>query len=288
MIKKIRFSLLTIALLTLLGCSSAPTVEPIVAPSLPPVNTETIRALNQLTELKEEMKHLRNLIEEMQFNDESGKRQQNRLMESLTQRLFLVEQAQQQVGTQGIDSSQALNDSSELLNNGDVVVDIERDSELPAGIDTVTPNGVSDSILPAPAIGATSSTVTLSEQQAYDNAFELLKQSLYEDAINEFRLLADTWPQGGLADDAYYWMSEARYVNRQFENALTGFRTVVTRYPNSPRVPEALLKIGYIQYDVGSYEDAAETFRNILAQFPGHQVAVSAKTRLRRVENTIQ
>ena len=92
--------------------------------------------------------------------------------------------------------------------------------------------------------------MTLEEQEAYDQAFDLLKKSLYEDSIAQFQQFADTWPSSQLADDAYYWMSEARYVNREFELALTGFRTVVSRYPNSQRVPEALLKVGYIQYDI--------------------------------------
>ncbi|NKB63339.1 MAG: tol-pal system protein YbgF [Gammaproteobacteria bacterium] len=288
MIEKTRFWIFVIAVFVISGCSSAPEVAPVVEPSPPPVNVETIRALNELTEIKEEMKQLRNLVEEMQFNNENSRRQHSSLLESLTQRVSGIEQTQQEIGLQGtVELPQGVEGAAEedIVSPGSE----EAVEQLPATqevVATETFNEASNTIIP-PA-GASSGTVTLNEQQSYDNAFELLKQSLYEDAIHEFQLLADTWPEGGLADDAYYWMSEARYVNREFESAIVGFRTVVTRYPESPRVPEALLKIGYIQYDVGSYEDAAETFRNILAQFPGHQVAVSAKTRLRRIEKTIQ
>ena len=103
-----------------------------------------------------------------------------------------------------------------------------------------------------------------------------------------FQRLADTWPNGQLADDAHYWKSEAQYVNREYEDALDGFRMVTARYPDSPRVPEALLKIGQIEYDIGAYEEAAEIFRNILERFPDHKVAVPAQMRLRRIEQTIQ
>ena len=49
-----------------------------------------------------------------------------------------------------------------------------------------------------------------------------------------------------------------------------------------------MLKVGYIQYDIGAYDQAAKTFEDILVQFPGHQVTVSAETRLRRIKQTIQ
>lgn len=82
--------------------------------------------------------------------------------------------------------------------------------------------------------------------------------------------------------------SEAYYVNREFEAALNGFRQLVEGYPDSSRLPEAMLKIGYIQYDIGAYDEAASTFQDILSRFPGHQVTVSAETRLRRIQQTIQ
>ena len=49
-----------------------------------------------------------------------------------------------------------------------------------------------------------------------------------------------------------------------------------------------MLRTGYIQYDIGAYAEAAEIFRDLLERFPGHQVAVAAQTRLRRIEQTIQ
>ena len=116
----------------------------------------------------------------------------------------------------------------------------------------------------------------------------MLKQSRYQDAVEQFQAMVNTWPDSPLADDALYWMAEANYVNREFEAALNGFRAVVERYPDSARLPEAMLKVGYIQYDIGAYDQAATTFRDILARFPGHQVTVSAETRLRRIEQTIQ
>ena len=148
--------------------------------------------------------------------------------------------------------------------------------------DTAVPGSDVSSSTASPA------TVSLEEQNEYDQAFELLKQSRYQDFILAVQQFVTTWPTSQLADDAWYWLAEAHYVNREFEHALNGFRTVVASYPDSQRVPEALLKTGYIQYDIGAYDEAAEIFRDILVRFPGHNVTISAQTRLRRIENTIQ
>jgi tol-pal system protein YbgF len=256
----------------------------------PPQNQEVLKALSDLAEIKEELKQLRNAVEEIQFETENAKRRQQDLFQDLDRRMASVER-----------NESLLNPQTEEPVDGQIaVVDGDSGEQQSGGQTSGSANQVVVSSSDNTASSATSSatgqiasatstgSVTLQEQEAYDQGFELLKQSRYEDAINQFQLMADTWPDSQLADDSYYWMSEARYVNREFEHALSGFRTVVSRYPDSQRVPEALLKVGYIQYDIGAYEEAAETFRDILARFPGHQVTVAAQTRLRRIENTIQ
>ncbi len=122
------------------------------------------------------------------------------------------------------------------------------------------------------------------EQLAYDEAFDKLKQSRYAAAIQAFQDLLSRFPNGALADDANYWIAEAQYVTRDFQSALNGFRNVVVRYPDSPRAPEALLKVGYIQYEVGAKEQARVTLNEVVTRYPGSRVAISAQTRLKRIE----
>ena len=272
----------------------APQAQPAPAPAVAPqaaANAETLKALAELTELKEELKKLRNAVEEIQF----ARSFEQNFLQDLDRRLLSVEREQRlrtpqpQQPLQPQPPQQPVTDDATDLGLVPVPDPGATPPAPPADVAVVVPDGS----LPTPPIGedappAPPKSVSVQEQEAYDQALNLLKQSRYQDAINEFQRLADTWPDGLLADDAYYWMSEARYVNREYEAALGGFRTVETRYPDSQRVPEALLKVGYIQYDIGAYKEAAEIFRDVLSRFPGHQVAVSAQTRLRRIENTIQ
>ena len=126
---------------------------------------------------------------------------------------------------------------------------------------------------------------TPEEQAAYDDAFNQLKQSRYEESVAAFRQLLVAYPYGALADDAQYWIGEAMYVTREFPRALSAFQAVVERYPESPRVAEAMLKLGYIQYEVGQKEDARRTLTEVVTRFPGSRVAISAQTRLRKLQD---
>ena len=129
-----------------------------------------------------------------------------------------------------------------------------------------------------------SNAVTLSAQDAYDEAFALLKRSLYADAVVAFETFVRNYPTNDLTDDAYYWMAEARYVTREFSPALAGFQTVTANFPSSQRVPASYLKIGYIQYETGAYVEARETLGFILKNFSTHRVSVSAETRLKKMD----
>ena len=287
------------------------TQQPVQPPPQP--NFEMIRAFYELTALKEELKVLRNRVEEMHFKQEIASRRQQDLILDMDRRLTDLEQNQQEflARLEALESAPpplpggALagggpveDDSTDVpTGTGETVAGQSPPDEAPEGDDgqagsaePVTTVTVS-SARPGPdatPVGSGTGSVSLNEQDAYDTAFDALKQSRYQDAIEQFQALVNTWPESQLADDSLYWMSEAYYVTREFEAALNGFRSLVQRYPGSSRVPEAMLKVGYIQYDIGAYDQAAKTFEDILARFPGHQVTVSASIRLRRIKQTIQ
>ena len=273
-----------------------------------PINQEMIRALSELNSLKEELKLLRNSIEELQFQQDNINRRQQDSFQDIDRRLLVLERNENERQAQlarEAEIQQPLTPSQEILANQveQGVLASGQSVTTPQIEDTGAETPASDALASqvtivnvgsAPDIGAaptttqSSGSVSLSEQDAYDAAFELLKQSRYQDAIEAFQDVVNNWPASQLADDALFWMSEANYVNREFEAALNGFRTIVESYPDSTRLPEAMLKVGYIQYDIGAYDSAAETFQEILTRFPGHQVTVSADTRLRRIKQTIQ
>ena len=130
---------------------------------------------------------------------------------------------------------------------------------------------------------AVSNAVSVSEEETYDAAFDLLKQSLYADAAVAFTQFIQRFPNSELTDDAWYWMGEARFVTREFSQSLGAFQNVINNFMDSPRIPASYLKVGYIQYEYGAYIKARETLNFVLSSFPNHRISVNAKARLEKM-----
>ena len=78
----------------LAGCTSTqPEPEPVVQQP-DPVNQEVLKALSDLSEIKQELKKLRNSVEELQFESENAKRRQQDLYQDLDRRLVGIERNQ--------------------------------------------------------------------------------------------------------------------------------------------------------------------------------------------------
>lgn len=118
------------------------------------------------------------------------------------------------------------------------------------------------------------------EETDYQQAFELLKDRRYPEAIAAFEAFRQRYPGGQFADNAQYWLAEAHYVTRDFERAQTEFETVISGYPESGKVPGAMLKLGYIHYEQQQWAQARELLEKLRTDYPGSTEARLAAARL--------
>jgi len=121
------------------------------------------------------------------------------------------------------------------------------------------------------------------EQETYRNAFDLLKQRRYEEAVRGFQDLLMRYPHSEFAGNACYWLGEVSYVEHDYADALTQLRRVAADYPLSPKVPASLLKIGYIHYEQNDWQPARKVLQDILDRFPDTTEAHLAASRLERM-----
>lgn len=272
----------------------APTTQNVPVQNVPPTSvpatgsTRGVQDLNQLNALQTEIRELRNMLEEQQFELENLRQRQQDLFQGLDQRLRVAETIQHGGNVIAPDGTVTSPSMLPPLDSAGATTDPAQPTAggmadpvqlgVPAG-------GVQGQ--PVPSQSGQAVVAGADEQALYDQGFEHLKQSQYSEAIELFTQLVNQYPNGGLADDASYWIGEANYVNRQYEAAIQSFRKVVAQYPQSDRVPEALLKVGYVQYDIGDYRNAKVTFEDVLRRYPDHPVSISAKSRLQRIEQGI-
>ncbi len=124
---------------------------------------------------------------------------------------------------------------------------------------------------------------SLSEQNAYTRAFNLLKERRYEGAAKAFSAFLAAFPQSLYAGNAQYWLAEANYVSRKFPVAKVEFKKVIDKFPTSSKVPDATLKLGFTHYELGEWDEARNVLAGLGKQFPNSTVARLADERLKRM-----
>ncbi|MEN8129753.1 MAG: tol-pal system protein YbgF [Pseudomonadota bacterium] len=153
-------------------------------------------------------------------------------------------------------------------------------STEPAKTGEVEQSGGS-AVKPAVTLGGTSSAA---EQEAYKQAFNLLKDKRYKDSVEAFSAFLTKYPQSVYAGNAQYWLAEANYVSRSYSSALVEFKKVLDRYPASSKVPDATLKLGFTHYELAQWDEAKRVLNSLRKQYSNTTVARLAGKRLQRMK----
>jgi tol-pal system protein YbgF len=139
-------------------------------------------------------------------------------------------------------------------------------------------------LVAAPVATSTSAPTTQNEESvSYARAFEHLKARNYTAAIDGFRALAASHPNGQLADNTQYWLGEAYYVSQDYDHAAAAFQRVLDSWPDSRKAPDALLKLGYTQQEQKKIAAARVSLQQVLTKYPGSDAARLATDRLNKL-----
>jgi len=147
---------------------------------------------------------------------------------------------------------------------------------------STTENFTPTKTMPDPVVNADPATV----QAEYQQAFKLLKQSQYDQAIEKFGEFLSKYPESEYSDNAQYWRAEAYYVTRRYEEAIKEYNKLVGLYPKSQKVTHSLLKMGYSHQELGQLDEAKKTLNNLKEYYPGTTAARLADDRLRQISAT--
>jgi TolA-binding protein len=95
-------------------------------------------------------------------------------------------------------------------------------------------------------------------------------------AIQYYRLIADSHPRSPLAPEALYRLGEVLKRRGEDWNAAECYRAVFSRYPDSPLAARGIFAAAYSAAKAGRKEDAARDWGRFLAAFPEHELASDA------------
>jgi tol-pal system protein YbgF len=139
-----------------------------------------------------------------------------------------------------------------------------------------TPAPVPSAAVVKPAAASTG------ENADYQAAYQrLIKQGDAAGAAQLFQSFLQRYPDSALAPNAWYWLGESYYINREFALALKSFELLGQRYEASGKTPDAALKAAYCQIELGQTAKGRQQLEQVIARYPNHPVAELARSRLR-------
>jgi tol-pal system protein YbgF len=118
------------------------------------------------------------------------------------------------------------------------------------------------------------------EREAYNAAFELMRQRQFEASAAAFNRLVGQYPNGAFTGNAFYWLGELYLVTEDNEKARQSFAQVVNLFPDHQKVPDALYKLGVVYHRLGDVGRAREFLNRVRNQHPQSSAAGLAQTYL--------
>lgn len=119
----------------------------------------------------------------------------------------------------------------------------------------------------APATTVVSSEPTLSDKQAYDNAYNLLKEGKYEQAEQSFLTFMEKYPDSTLLGNANYWLGESYYARQKWAEAAGLFADGFVKYKDNAKAPDSMFKLGLTMKQMGKTKEACTALKELPKEF---------------------
>ena len=107
----------------------------------------------------------------------------------------------------------------------------------------------------------------ISDKEAYDKAYALLKDGKYADAEQSFLSFMETYPESSLLGNANYWLAETYYVRSQWAEAAGLFADGFTKYKENTKAPDSMFKLGLTMKQMGKTQEACAAFKGLSGEF---------------------
>ena len=236
-------------------------------------NSALLEMLESLESLKAEINKLRGEIEVQAHTIDQLKQKQRDLYTDLDRRL-------ERFGTN--ENSENLPNELQVLDANTTAEEVVNENNM-ADEDTLVIETTSDIGQKNEIISEEKFIDPQEAERIYRNAFTLLKESQYDQALSAFKNFLKDYPNSPLSDNAQYWVGEANYVMQNYEIAINEYQALLNTFPNSQKTSHALLKIGYSYAELGNISDAKKILKEVIRQYPDTTASKLADERLRKI-----
>lgn len=137
------------------------------------------------------------------------------------------------------------------------------------------------------ASSAGANTNPADEQISYLQAYELVKNKHFSEAVMAMQNFITKYPTGSYSANAEYWLGELYLAEKNYPNAITHFDAVLHKYPSSNKCSASLLKLGYALADSGRYNEAKDKLQQVMQKYPDTSTATLARNKLQEISSRI-
>lgn len=120
------------------------------------------------------------------------------------------------------------------------------------------------------------------EASAFRSAYKVFLNGNYDRASVEFQRFIKNYPSTTLTPQAYYYLGESFYVQKQYDPAKQALQQVVSNYPSSKYRSHALYKLGHIMLETDQRAKAQELWNKIIQDYPDSPESTQAKEQLKK------
>ena len=111
------------------------------------------------------------------------------------------------------------------------------------------------------------------EREAYQYAFDLMRNRRYEESLLAFEQIIINYPNGQYTPNAFYWIGELNLAEGDNEKSRQSFIQVINLYPDHQKVPDALYKLGVVYFGLGDNAAALKYLKQVQRDYPESSAA---------------
>ena len=225
-----------------------------------------------IARLEENIRRLTGRIEQLEYEQRGVNRRFDQLVEDLDQRLRTLEEGGVGLAAGAVDgelerAEEALRNLSAPLDEGEPAGSGQSGGDGQLG--SVPESAITSLPRPDPAEVAAPDRNTLTPEQQYENAVQLLQAGDYQGAQGGLEVFLDLNADHQLASNAAYWLAETHYVRQNYSaSAATFARNYRTYGRESPKAIDNLLKLGMSLSNLGEQDKACLTYDELTGAFP--------------------
>lgn len=206
----------------------------------------------RFSQIDEEMRQIRGLIEQTQFQNKQTADNLKKLQDDVDYRLHAIEQKQAEAAAAA--------------------------AAVPAPAAVAEPVAEPEAATPAKAAAAAAAQTNFADANAhYSYAYKLISDKKYAEASSSFDSFVKKYPSDPLVPSAFYWLGESQYARGDFTRSAENFRKGFEANPDGQKAPDNLYKLAMSLSEIKRKTEACVVLNQVVTKYAQTAQRTAAK-----------